>query len=197
MAVPKRKQPAGRIESLGEFEASLDRALDQAETNPESLAGYAPTTDGNPINLGPRVPEADQWAEKMVTNAANAGSRWLAGVKAPRKNPIEAAKAAQNKWANKVREAIEQGRFAAGLDNVDLDEMYAIIEAGGETPYTSGVRRREGKVRRVVSELRNQVLALAQELDKMPTDTAEQREAKMIAAKRGMEAIGRRRRGRR
>jgi hypothetical protein len=141
------------------------------------------------------VAEASDWAAKQVANATNAGERWLAGVTKPRKNPIDAAKAATTKWANQVRAAVESGAYAAGLGKVDIDEMYHIIAAGGSSPFTSGVQRRAAKVNRVVSELRPMVAALAAELDRMPGDTDAQREARMIAAKRGMQAIGRKRKG--
>jgi len=78
---------------------------------------------------------------------------------------------------------------------VDEDETMKIIEAGGETPYSSGVTRRKAKIQRVVEELHGQRLALTQVIDRMDTSTDEAREAKMVANKRGLQAIGTKRRG--
>lgn len=189
-----KAQAGGIVESLRAFEAELDKNLALAKTNPEALPGRAKTV-GNPITLGPRVIEASDWAATQVANAAAAGGRWLARVTRPRKNPVEAATAAKVKWRNKIQEAITNDSFARGLANVDVDEMYATITAGGETPFTSGVQRRQAKVQRVVGELRDQVVALAVAIDKMPVDTDAQRAARLLAARQGMITIGRKRKG--
>jgi len=193
MAKQQPKPPAA-VDSLSAFEAGLGAALDQAVKDPESLEGLH-ARQGNPVTLGPRIPEAADMAKDMVAKAAAAGEKWLAKVQHPKKDPITAAKAAKGKWKNKMQEAIANDSFAKGLDLINEDEMYATIAAGGAAPFTSGVNRRAAKVERVMGELRPMQIALCEQLDKMPIDTAEQREAKMIAAKRGMEAIGKKRRG--
>lgn len=193
MPKPKPKPPAA-VDSLSAFEGGLDKALETAVNDPDSIEGMH-AREGNPVTLGPRIPEAADMAKDMVTKAAAAGEKWLARVQHPKKDPITAAKAAAGKWKNKMQEAIANGSFEKGLDLIDEDEMYATIKAGGAAPFTSGVNRRAAKVERVMGELRPMMIALAEELDKMPIDTPEQREAKMIAAKRGMEAIGKKRRG--
>lgn len=192
----KRKAPKGKttVVTLDNLSSELGKAFDQAERDPDSLEG-ATETMGNPITLGPRVPEADAMAEKLVTNAEAAAERWLANVQKPKRNPVEAAKAANTKYKNKLQEALREDRYLKGLDKVDVDEMMQVIVARGSAAYSSGIRARAAKVTRVFAELRPLVVALTAKLDAMPTDTSEQREAKMIAAKRGMEEIGKRRRG--
>lgn len=196
MARRKRKATpaAGVTAELSAFDAVLDKALAVAEKNPDAFEGMH-ARQGNPITLGPRVAEAVDWAEKQTTNAAAAGERWLANVLRPRKNPIDAAKAAAGKYKNKVEEALRENRFVRGLDAVDEDEMFATIREGGSAPFTSGVQRRTRKVARVVGQLRPMVVALAETIDKMPIDTDAQREARLLAARRGMIAIGKRRKG--
>jgi len=195
MAGPKRKAHAKQHNSFESFIDGLDKALDVAVKDPESLPGHSATTEGNPINLGPRVAEADTWAEKQITNAVAASDRWLAGVTRPKKNPVESAIKATGKWKAKMQEALADESFAKGLGKVDIDEMYETITAGGSAPFASGIERRTAKVKRKVGVLRNLTLALTTELDKMPIDTDAQREAKMIAAKRGMQAIGKKIKG--
>jgi hypothetical protein len=194
MAKRKTKTAPTVEDSLRAFAKGLDKALDVAETNPDALPGHARTV-GNPITLGPRVADAEEWAAKQLTNAAAAGDRWLERVQRPRKNPVEAARAAAGKWKNKIQEAVANDAFGKGLAKVDVDEMYRTIAKRGAAAFTAGVGDREEKVKRVVGEVRDQVVALATELDKMPVDTDAQREAKMLAAKRGMQAIGKRRKG--
>lgn len=193
--MPKKKPaPASAPNTLADFEKSLAGKLDQAVNDPESLEGMH-EREGNPVTLGPRIPEAADMAKDMVSKAAAAGDKWLQKVTHPKKDPITAAKAAKGKWKNKMEEAIREDKFGKGLDMIDEDEMYETIREGGSAPFSSGVQRRAKKVERVMGELRPLQVALAEELDKMPIDTPEQREAKMIAAKRGMEAIGKKRRG--
>ena len=193
MSKAKPKPPAA-VDSLSAFEKSLAGKLDQAVNDPDSLEGMH-ERQGNPVTLGPRIPEAADMAADMVAKAAAAGEKWLKKVLHPKKDPITAAKAAAGKYKNKMEEALRENRFEKGLDMVNEDEMYETITAGGAAPFTSGVQRRAKKVERVMGELRPLQVALAEELDKMPIDTEEQREAKMIAAKRGMQAIGKKRRG--
>jgi len=179
---------------LSAFGTMLDKALVLVEKNPDAFEGMH-ARQGNPITLGPRVPEAADWAEKQTTNAAAAGDRWLKGVLAPKKNPIDEAKKKKGKYRQKMEQALREDRYGKGLDLIDEDEMYATIRDGGSAPFSSGVTRRRAKVERVAATLRPMVVALTATLDAMPVDTPEQREAKMIAAKRGMEAIGKKRRG--
>lgn len=195
MAIPKRDLPQERYNSLEEFERGLEDALDIAEVAPELLPGRQATTEGNPINLGPRVPEADEWAEDMVRNAQNNADKWLRKVTRPKKDPVEAAKKAAGKWENNLKQAIAEKRFEKGLDGVDHDEMYEIIREGGAEAFANGVSRRAKKIHRKIGQLREHVLALANEIDKLPQDTEAQRDARVLAAVRGMRAIGKRLKG--
>lgn len=188
------KSKGSVISELAKFEAVLDKALVLAAKNPDALPG-AHESEGNPITLGPRVPEAADWAGKMADKAEAAAEDWLAKVKTPKKNPIKAAIDAKGKHKAKTMEALEQDRFAKGLAQVDEDEMYATIEAGGAEVFRSGISRRRGKITKKIERLRPKVLALANSIDAMKQDTDAQREARMIAARRGMLKIGKDLRG--
>lgn len=193
--MPKRKKSSNPIvDGLAAFERTLDKALALAATDPDALPGVH-ETQGNPMTLGPRVPEAADWADKQTANAEAASELWLKNVQRPKKNPIAAALKANTKYKAKMQESIAQDKFAKGLQKVDEDEMYAIIAARGSESFRSGVAARAVKVKRVVGDLRNRVVALTSALDAMPVDTDAQREAKMLAAKRGMQKIGKDRHG--
>jgi hypothetical protein len=153
--------------------------------------------DGNPITLGPRLPTAADWAEEQVKGATAKGSKWLKNTTNPKKNfKTEALKPeAQERYKNSMQKVLAEDRHAGGMRLVDEDEAMKIIAAGGEGPYISGVTRRKAKIQRVVEELHSSRLALTQVIDKMDTSTDEAREAKMVANKRGLQAIGTKRRG--
>ena len=189
----KRKAPpaASPLPSLDDFEARLAKALDRAESDPDSFEG-AHEREGNPRPLAPRVPEVADIVAKHAERTAAAGDAWKAGVLRPKKDPVQAAIAAKGKWAAKLTEAIRDDSFAKGLAAVDEDEMVRIIESTSPSVFTDGVARRSGKYRAKMEKARPMVLALAVEIDKMPQDTEAQREARMLAATRGMRAIGKR-----
>ncbi len=194
MAIPKRKRPAKAV-TLDNVVEGFHELAAQALKDPDSLEGAHATTEGNPVNLGPRIPEAADMAEKMVDNAAANATRWLEKVLSPKKNPVEEAKKKKGKYNAAMQQVISEDRFAKGLDKVDIDEMYAIIRERGAAAFSSGVQARKGKITRVMGELRPLLLAVAQKLDAMPTDTDPQREAKLLAARKLMIEVGKIRRG--
>lgn len=171
--------------TLDGFDEALSRNLALAESDPESLGGLG-KKEGNPHGIAPAVPEAEDWAEKAVRKAAASGEDWKKGVLMPRRDPIEAAKASNERYKLKMREALDQDSYAKGLDAVDKNLMYAVIEATDPSAFTGGIRRREAKIKAAVEKLRPKVLALKQTIAAMPNTTDDEREQRMLAARRGM-----------
>jgi hypothetical protein len=184
-----------KVPSTGNFDADFARLLDRVETDPKFREDITSEHAGNPITLGSRVADPSTWAGKQVKNAAAAAETWLQNVLKPRKEPIKAALAAAGKRENKVREALDQKKWDKAMAKVDEASMYATISKRGAAAYRSGVTDREDKVKARVEELQPMVTALALQIDAMPQDTDAQREARMLAARKGMIAIGKKRRG--
>jgi hypothetical protein len=153
--------------------------------------------DGNPIQLGPRLPSAEEWAAEQIQGAANKADKWLAKTTRPRKNFKEEALKpdARKRYKDSMQKVIAEDRHAGGMENVDVDETMDIIKAGGSSAYSEGVARREKKIARRVKELHADRLALCNHLDSMPTATDADREKKMVENRRGLIAIGKARRG--
>jgi hypothetical protein len=189
MARPKRLEPTPITGGLAEFMGNLQVALAQAAKDPESVPNIHETV-GNPITLAPRVASAADQVSKLVSNATNAGERWVANTLRPKKDPLARAKASVTKWRNAMQEAITGGRYEKGLAATDEAAMQATIQAIGSAGFVSGITARQAKITRKFGQLQPLQVALANQLDAMPTDTDAQREAKMLAAKRGMQAIG-------
>ncbi len=152
---------------------------------------------GNPMTLGPRLPTADEWTNLQVQGAQNNAEKWLSRTTKPKKNFKEEAlkKTSIDRYKDSMNKVISQGRWEGGMDLVDESETMAIITAGGSGIYSSGVSRRKDKIKRRVTELREDRLALCSTVDTMPVATDAEREAKMLANKRGLQAIGAKRRG--
>jgi len=190
----KQAQPANQVD-LSNFEALFSEILDRVNGSTGANAPADLTLPDNPVSVGARVPEAAEWSAAMIEGATRSGDRWLKHTLSPRKNPVTAAIAADQKRKDKLAEAERLGKWLASMNRVDVDAMYATIEAVGPGGYTGGIEARRGKIAGKIERLRPQVLALAETIDKMPDGTDAQREAKMVAARRGMIAIGAKLRG--
>lgn len=192
------KKVASPEEQSGTLEGFEDRMVRRALdliSHPEKLEAAQGEVVGNPITLGPRVVSAADWAEDQVTAAKNKAAKWLERSRRPKKVPSTAALAAKGKYRNKLEEALAGGYWEAAMGRVDEDLRMLIIEAVGATGFSQGIERHKPKVVARVKELQPLVLALAQEIDAMPQVTDDEREARMLAAKRGMQRIGRVRKG--
>lgn len=180
---------------LTDFEARLKATLDRVQTDPEFAADLVAEHQGNPITLGPIVISPEEWAEKQVKRAAAAASEWEKNVQRPRRDPLKAAIAAKEKRKEKLRESLEQDKWAKAMAKVDEDLMYATIRKRGASAFRSGIEDRKEKVLARAKELQPLVAALRQTIQAMPDVTDADREARLLAARRGMIAIGKTRRG--
>jgi len=189
----KEKSPLPITEGITaeNFMEALGKNLDAAST-PEVAAALQRERMGNPQMLGPRVVDPESWAEDMISAAQNKADKWLRNSLRPKKDPKQQALKAKGKWKNKMQEAIQQGNWEKGIQAVDETMRNQMIEQTGTAGYSSGVSRKAAKVTAKVKRLQPLVAALAETLDKMPIDTPEQRAAKMIAARDGMQAIKKR-----
>lgn len=152
---------------------------------------------GNPIQLGPRLPDADTWTKRQVKGAQDAQQKWFDNTTRPKKNFKEEAMkdAAGARFNNSMQEVIRDNRWQGGMSLVDEGEAIRTIEAGGPGIYAQGVARREGKIKKRVEDTRGDRLAICSLVDAMPTSTDAEREAKMITNKRSLQAMGKKRRG--
>jgi len=191
MAEKKTQKSIG----LDSFQAAFRAMLDRVENDPEFAKSLTSERQGNPITLGPRVISAEEWAEKQTKRASDAAADWEAHVQKPRRDPIKAAIAAAEKRANKLRESLDQKKWEKAMAKVDEDLMYEIIRKRGASAFRAGIEDRKAKVEARVKELQPMVAALAASIDAMPDATDADREKRLLAARRGMIEIGKKRRG--
>lgn len=190
----KRAKPQETFPDLATFEREHARLLDQAAKDPDSLEGLH-EREGNPRPLAPLVPETDEWVSTMIAGVQNNATKWKERTMRPKRDPIEAAKAAAGKYKQKLQEALNEGRWEKALDQVDEDAMVEAIERTDPGQFVAGVQKRERKIRGKVERLRPLLVAHKQAVEKLPVDTDAQREQKMIANLRGMRAIGKKMKG--
>lgn len=184
-------------------EVTLDNFIDQMhaqerrlKSDPEFkeavLVGHL---SGNPVTLGPLVPSVDDWVDDMTNGAIAKADKWLKRTLAPSVDPKAATLKAAGKFKTNMQTALNEGRFEKGVAAYDESARTAVIQEGGTAAFTSGVQRKKAKAKAKIAKLQPKVAALKSTLSGMPQDTDAQREAKMIAAKRGMQQIGKDMRG--
>jgi len=169
--------------------------LDALKDDPEQFAFLKEGKAGNPITIGARVIDPAEWSKKQIDRAKAAGDEWLKRTLKPRKLPTDAAIAADGKRKDRLAESERQNKWLNKMKNVNVDEMYKTIQNVGSAGFVNGLAAREHKITRVVAELQPMVAAAAATIDAMPQATDADREKRLIAARRLMIEIGKKRAG--
>ena len=171
---------------LKKFYATLERMSSDEEFAHEVLV----QGKGNPITLGLRVKDPTTWVDDMISGAKARSKNWLANSLRPKKDPKKAALAAAGKFENRMREALDGKHYDKGVEGYDEAAREEVIKAVGTRGFEEGVERHKAKAVSKVKKLQPLVAALATTIDAMPQDTDAEREARMLAARRGMIEVG-------
>jgi hypothetical protein len=192
MAIKERLNVLGLppvVDGLGAFEAEFARALDLVATNPEVRERVNLMATGNPANVM-AVPDASTWANEMIAGAQAKAGKWAtnaaASVDAMKANALTAGK----RYETGVQAAIVAKSYDKGVQGIDTNEVRTTIQNVGAAGYSSGITARTAKIMAAIANLQPKVAALKQTINAMPQDTDAQREQRMLAARRGMIAIG-------
>jgi len=149
---------------------------------------------GNPITLGPRVTTPEDWAKDQVDTAIAKSGKWLEKSRRPKKIPSKAALEAADKRYDRLEEAKKLKKWEKAMEMVNEDERMEIIEKYGEDAFRRGLEARRAKVLRIVKTLQPLVVGVAQTIDAMPTATDIDREKRLLAARKLMIELGKKRR---
>ena len=148
---------------------------------------------GNPVTK--KVKSPDRWAKQQIEGAEAAGDAWLEGVENPSRDPIEAALAANEKRIDRLMQSIKDKKYEKNLAKSSHAEIVEVARKVGTGAYTGGVRARETKIGRIVRELHPLVQAASDTIQGMPDKTDAQREARLVAARKLMLEVGKKRAG--
>jgi hypothetical protein len=140
-------------------------------------------------------PDAGMMTERYLQGVGNAGGRYVEGMRNPRRDPVQAAVRAAGKYKQRVIEAANEGRYEAGVRQQNYAEGVEAATSDGGNAYVSGATRRAAKVGRAMSRLAPLLGGVSQAVQAMPQDTDQQREARLVAARRAMIAVGKQYRG--
>ncbi len=172
---------------MAKMEGNPNPAPPGPDVNEGREWGAAPVA--NPAVVS-RVIDPATWVNKQIDTITSVGRQnYLIGVKSPRKNPITAGIAAQGKYENKMKDPAVLKRRVDGLNKTNMDEWVQMAETRGADNLVSGVVSRRYKIERAVGKLQPMLKAHLATIDAMNDVTSSDREAKMIANKRGLEAM--------
>ena len=124
---------------------------------------------------------AEQATQRLIQGAqANVG-RYVAGIQSVTESPMAKAASKAQKAAAGYAEAIQSGRWQAGLASSSIEEWRAGAVAGGGSAYTAGIQSKAAKIARKLGPALDQTYSVADSVGSMPTDTVQQRIAKSVA----------------
>jgi len=118
---------------------------------------------------------AEQATQRLIQGAqANVG-RYVAGIQSVTESPMAKAASKAQKAAAGYADAIQSGRWQAGLASSSIEEWRAGAVAGGGSAYTAGIQSKAAKIARKLGPALDQTYSVADSVAAMPTDTIAQR----------------------
>lgn len=137
-----------------------------------------------------RLLKPEDWEKRQLGNLKAVGeANYAVGVASPRKDPIAAGIAAEDKYAAEVKKAIEEKRRQKALQATNMDEWYTYTTEIGKPRLVEGVVKREKEVKDFVNSWQPILLDHVSKIDVMPDVTDKDREERMLANLRGLKAL--------
>jgi hypothetical protein len=146
---------------------------------------------GNPVTK--KVPSGAKMAEKLIKRAGAAADDWVAGVKNPSRDPIEAALAAKEKFVDRLNTAIKEGRWEVGLKKVSHADIVKVVDRLGPSVFSSGLEARSDKIAKVFNELQPLFQSVSDTIQGMSDKTDADREKRLLMARKLMIEVGKKR----
>jgi len=158
--------------------------------NPKKFANPYDDPPEERIEIGPRIPETDDWVRDWAEGVEATGERWKRRAMRPKAFAPEAAIKAVAKFKAKLKKALEAGYWEKKLGKITVEELSEILAATTPEDFVRGALRRKSKMYRRIDEQRELRIYAATKMDAMPVETDAQRERKMLAARRTNIIIG-------
>lgn len=187
------------INNLDEGEAeTLERLMRKLENENPVVEAPPPDDSGRAFGEAPapnpstitRVLEPVDWVDKQIKTMEAVGrDNYLRGIKHPKKDPIKAGILAQPKYEAKMKDPKVLARRAEQLAKTNIDEWTAMAETLGADKIVDGVVKRKFKIERWVAKFQPMLKAHLVKIDAMADVTEADREAKMLANKRGLQKL--------
>lgn len=122
-----------------------------------------------------------EWADRWQTGSQAKSQNYVEGILATDVNPMQLAKAKLDKAKLEYNRAIDSGKMARGLDRATQQDWKDGATAAGGSAWSSGISNKAGKASRRADDFLPVTYAIADEVNRMPDDTPQQRDAKALA----------------
>jgi len=137
-----------------------------------------------------RILSPTDWKARQLGNLKAVGeANYGVGIDKPKKDPIEAGKAAEGAYASEMRKVIDEGRRKKGLEGATMAEWNLYASTIGKGRLVEGVTKREAKVGDFVTKYQPLLSDHVGKIDALPSATDGEREAKMLENLRGLKAL--------
>jgi len=137
-----------------------------------------------------RLLPPDKWIDRQLGTLKAVGEKnYGVGIAAPKKDPIEAGIAAEDRYAAEVKLAIEEKRRAKALEATNIDEWFNYSTRIGKPRLVDGVVQREKEVHDFVKPWQPILLDHLAKIDPMTTVTLKNRIDKAVANMEGLAAL--------
>jgi len=142
-----------------------------------------------PITIS-RLPSPEDWRAKQIGNLKAVGEgNYRAKIGKPKKSPIAAGIAAEDKFADAMKKVLDVKSRAAGLKGVTDDEWLTYATELGAGRLVEGVTKREPKVKKFIDAFQPMLGSHVANIDTMANVTLADRKAKMAANVDGLVAL--------
>ena len=137
-----------------------------------------------------RVLSPAEWKDRQINALKASGeANYKVGIAKPRKDPIEAGIAAEEKYANAMKEVLENESRKHGLEGTSMAEWYKYASEIGASRLVPGVVKREAKVEKFVRTFQPMLVEHLSHIDALDDATDSDREQKMLENLRGLKTL--------
>jgi hypothetical protein len=180
--------PLKGLPTEAELAARIGARLDAYAKDPNhpDLIGKP---DGNPVQIRPAFPAADEWTKRHAEGVVNNVGRYVEGVRRPRANFKTQAIARKAAWTGGVQEAITNDRYGKGMAAVNEDLAIETAATLGAQSLAQGVTSRQAKIQEKAAKFAPAMAAAVATVRQMPANTPAEREARAVAMIRAARAV--------
>ena len=136
-----------------------------------------------------RILPPEEWKKRQLDTLKSVGrANYAQGISMPKKSPIEAGIAAQDRYEEQMRKEEVLKRRKENLETVTDEEWFNYAQNIGVDRIVDGVVKREKKVDKFVRGWQPVLLDHVAKIDAMADVTDADRENKMLENVRGLKA---------
>jgi len=137
-----------------------------------------------------RVLSPADWKKRQLNTLKSVGeTNYKDGIKTPKKDPIAAGIAAEDKYGTETKKAIEAGSRKAALQKTNMGDWYKYASEIGAGKLVDGVVKREAKVDAFITAFQPMLTTHLGKIDALAEVTDSDRENRMLENVRGLKAL--------